>query len=606
MARPLINLLLTLWQIATSGVRVFAVDSLRDGVVDLRPLSRTGRALVLAALTIVTAFLLSLLFSDALRINGPLETLAVASTEARGLTAPVLAVPITLVTITLAWTYVLTGALHMRPVVRWLAYLSFVLFGAQALGSGMTNAALNSVLNPLSAALTVLVSIVAFFGLLIAFAVLPRLRAPLAVEFSVLGGLMTLLVLPSAWQTALAGSTYQGHTFGAGDVLNEALVLTRALLVPFLFISGVEMSNFAQSVSSWALQAVRRHASRMLVIGLLLALLIARLVQHGAALIGEPAPWAAWLGALVLLAGLALLGLMLRQRTLGGSVPFGSIVAWIAAYSAFNVMLFPLMQIATFVLIAFGVLSGNMAAVQPLSTSVFSVVDTISDTYARFNLLGLALAAAATGVLLRRRGRHSLGAFALVLAWSAGWRWITRLDQPLGALRWQLEHLDTLLTPALLALTVYWLARGRLTEARALKLLGLALLAALLNQTSFLDNPFSPLLNVAGVLLIAVGILWNVLTSGGRFLNADSASFPRISRALMYFGYVMLTLCVAHWFVVTHSVAQQTVQSDITLAGFEVFGLALVYWLAIARMTPLIGDDLLESGGDVAPPAPAA
>lgn len=602
MARSLINVLLTLWQIAASGVRVFAVDSLREGVVDLRPLSRSGRVLVLAALGIVAAFLLSLLFSDALRISGPLETLAVATSEARGLTAPVLAVPITLVTITLAWTYMLTGALHMRRSVRWLAYLSFVLFGAQALGSGMTNAAVNSVLNPLGAALTVLVAFVAFVALLIAFAVLPRLRAPLAVEFSVLASLMTLLVLPSAWQTALAGATYQTHVFGAADVLNDALVLTRALLIPFLFISGVEMSNFAQSVSGWAIRSVRKHASRRLVIGLLLTLLIARLAQHAAALIGEPAPWRAWLGALVLFGGLAVIGRLFRQRTLGGNLPFGTIVAWVAAYSAFNVLLFPLMQLATYLLIAFGVISGNIAVVQPLSTSVFSLVDTASDTYGRFSLLLLALAAAALGVALRRRGRHSLGAFALVLAWSAGWRWITRIDQPLGALRWQLEHLDTLLTPGLLALTVYWLARGRLTEARALKLLGLALLAALLNQTSFLDNPFSPLLNVAGVLLIAVGILWNVLTAGGRFLNTDSAAFPRISRALMYFGYVMLTLCVAHWFVVTHSVAQQTVQSDITLVGFEVFGLALVYWLAIARMTPLVGDDLLEAGGDTAPP----
>jgi uncharacterized membrane protein len=150
--------------------------------------------------------------------------------------------------------------------------------------------------------------------------------------------------------------------------------------------------------------------------------------------------------------------------------------------------------------------------------------------------------------------------------------------------------LDALLIVALIAATAWLLMRGELTQDRAVRLLGITILTALLHQTGFLDNPFSPLFSAGGVLLLVIGITWSVLTAGGRFLNADSSGFPRMSRALMYYGYIMLSLCVAHWFVVSHAVEQQTRQSDITLSGFLLYGLAVAMWLLAQRGRPLMGE----------------
>jgi hypothetical protein len=44
------------------------------------------------------------------------------------------------------------------------------------------------------------------------------------------------------------------------------------------------------------------------------------------------------------------------------------------------------------------------------------------------------------------------------------------------------------------------------------------------------NSPLSPFFGFAGVLLLAFGILWNVLTAGGQFANQDSPGFPRASR----------------------------------------------------------------------------
>ena len=36
-------------------------------------------------------------------------------------------------------------------------------------------------------------------------------------------------------------------------------------------------------------------------------------------------------------------------------------------------------------------------------------------------------------------------------------------------------------------------------------------------------------------------------------------------------------MTVSHWAIVSHDVANQAIQSDLTMTGFRVFGLALAY-----------------------------
>ena len=63
-------------------------------------------------------------------------------------------------------------------------------------------------------------------------------------------------------------------------------------------------------------------------------------------------------------------------------------------------------------------------------------------------------------------------------------------------------------------------------------LLVVTVLSALLNETDFLRNPFSPLFRLAGISFLAFGILWGVLTAGGRYTNAEMPIFrPLVTRA---------------------------------------------------------------------------
>ncbi len=165
----------------------------------------------------------------------------------------------------------------------------------------------------------------------------------------------------------------------------------------------------------------------------------------------------------------------------------------------------------------------------------------------------------------------------MILAWSQALAWLTRAGRPLAALQYTYADVDMVGLLALTTLALAWLLRRRLTGERALRLLGLALLMALLNQTAFLDNPFSPLFGIAGVFFLVFGIAWSILTAGGKFVNQSSPGLPRDSRLLLYIGYVLLSVSVAHWYLVSHNIAVQIVQSDINVAGFLVLGLPLAY-----------------------------
>src|SRR5262245_25409242 len=126
--RGVITLLHTLWQITSTAAGTFIWGALRDGAIDLRPFGRALRLIAASGLLLIFGFLFSILFNDLLRINGPLELLSGDSTATRGLLVPRAAIPITLLAITLGWGYALVGALHARPILRWAALLTYLIF----------------------------------------------------------------------------------------------------------------------------------------------------------------------------------------------------------------------------------------------------------------------------------------------------------------------------------------------------------------------------------------------------------------------------------------------------------------------------------------------
>ncbi|NJM41843.1 MAG: hypothetical protein HC853_14330 [Anaerolineae bacterium] len=403
-------LLLTLFQIVTTGARVFALDSLRSGVVNLRPLSAAVRALVWAALLMVIAFLLSLLFSDALRESGGLQPLRIASSTSRALLAPGLATPITLVAVLLAWSYILTGALHMRPLARWLAFVLFLIFGVQGLTSGLATA-------PALAVSLGLLAYAPFVGvgcalvlLLLCFIVLPLLKTPLppAVEFCTVLMLNALLFVPSIAQAAAARSAF-GSPFTIDDHAYQAVFVARTALLPFVFIAGVEMANFAQSVGSWVAQAAQRHGARAVLIGLLLILLLYRFAAFVQAKVASGISGGdarAWLGAAVLLLGVGLIALWrLRQPARAEAVPFRWLVGFVLAYMSGNILLLGALPLAVVGLVAYMGVTGEMLAANNVMTGA---IVSFSNTFSRYaTLLVSALAVLASFEVLRGRGAPS-------------------------------------------------------------------------------------------------------------------------------------------------------------------------------------------------------
>ena len=110
-------------------------------------------------------------------------------------------------------------------------------------------------------------------------------------------------------------------------------------------------------------------------------------------------------------------------------------------------------------------------------------------------------------------------------------------------LSYRYEQVDILATLLLTVLALFWLIRRTLSPERTIRLLVIALLLALLNQTDFLDNPFSPLFSFAGVAFLIFGIIWNILMAGS-FANLSSPGLPRESRLLLYIGYVLISVAI--------------------------------------------------------------
>jgi hypothetical protein len=593
--RGLISILLTLWQIVYVGMHTFTWGSLRDGAVDLRPLSRPLRLLTLWGLILILGFLFSLLFNDLLRINGPLEPLTVESTATRGLLVPSLAVPLTLIALTLGWGYILTGALHVRPAVRWPMLLIYLLFGLMPLSSNWLP------FHPIAGRwLGLLIPAL----LVVGFILLPRWPLPLPVEFSLMLGLHGLVMLLSVI------FSMQSQFLSDGELRVSSLVTGLMddgfiLIAPFLFIAGLGWVDFGLEASSWVAKSVQSRlrtseilpdqvepeeslqdsvsgifAPSLIVIVLLGLFLAYRLYEPGRDLFTgqiDGRQWGALAGAVIMAAGLIPIAIWRRRSsTVGaetGTVPRRLIVALILLAMLGQMVLLVLLQFASLLVLINPLGPGVLASYNRFLASI----GLWSDLEPQYRPLLLAAVGLLIAWLAARRGHMTLASYGLLLAWLRILAWLMDSGRPLYALRFSHAEVETIIMLALAGLALFWLARRQLSGGLATRLLGLAVLMALLNQTDFLDNPFSPFFSFAGIFFLAFGILWNVLTAGGQFANTDSPGFPRASRLLLYFGYVLFSISITHWYMVSHNIEQQILQSTLNVSGFVTFGLPLAY-----------------------------
>jgi hypothetical protein len=565
--RSLIGLLLTIWQIVRTGAQTFVWGALREGAIDLRPLSRALRLLTLAGLLLILAFLLSLLFNDFLRITGPLEFLVDDSTETRGLLAPSAAIPLTLAAMTLAWGYTLVGALHVRRDVRWATLLVYLLFGfLPLLSSAVASIDLDAIW---------WIMLVVLALLIVCFAVLPHWKLPLPLEWSIVLALHGTVMLLALYTQARTQIISDGELPVSGLV--SSLVQSSILMIaPFLFIAGLGWADFGLEVSGWTARAVQRHATVLFVTLILVAFLAYRIFGLASGLLADGVDerqLGAWGGAALLCAGLAAIAAWRRRRLASGEVPRRLIVLLILLALSFQLLLVMAIQFGTI----FTLINPLAPGAQALFDRFLQWITTLSEQETRYRALAVAVAGLLIALAAARRNNSIVATYGLILALHQTLAWLTSAGRPLYALRYTYAEVDTIVLLVFAGLALFWLARRRFTGLLVLRLLALALLMAVLNQTAFLDNPFSPLFGFAGVFFLVFGIMWSVLTAGGQFANTSSPGFPRASRLLLYIGYVLLSVSVAHWYLVSHNIGLQIVQSNYNFTGFRTFGLPLAY-----------------------------
>jgi hypothetical protein len=184
------------------------------------------------------------------------------------------------------------------------------------------------------------------------------------------------------------------------------------------------------------------------------------------------------------------------------------------------------------------------------------------------------------GIMLARRGQAGLALFLAVFGLTAALRELTTPERPLGVLApyGGLAGLVDLWWVLLFAVVgVVWLARGRLTDERVSRLLLLVLITALLRQTDFISNRFSPFFGSGGIWFVAFGLAWDALTIGA-WANQSTLSLPRVSRIFLYLGYSLLTVTVVCWAVSAHDLsAVNRLTGEAALDGLQLYGRPMLY-----------------------------
>lgn len=155
-----------------------------------------------------------------------------------------------------------------------------------------------------------------------------------------------------------------------------------------------------------------------------------------------------------------------------------------------------------------------------------------------------ALAAGVALVIHRRRpgpGTRTAVTFLLI---ASLWNLALGIDLPDGSAV-TLATVDAgaaVLMPAML-LVLRW--RGLASRSVSAWAVALTLGLSVVRGMSWLvEHNFDvPAMTATGQLVIfAMGLLWDVLTSGDRWTNGDSEKVPRTARVLLYFGYISLSV----------------------------------------------------------------
>jgi hypothetical protein len=542
------------WALTFGALRDFVWADIRAGLIDLRGLSHATRALIWFGLLLVMLMVGALLFNDVWRASFPLIA-QVNGIPGRGALLPMALLPLSLFMLSIAWAFLLTGALH----AHWLARVSIVVFYMLVTGIRVLTLVSSQLVNGNFGDLSMWACVAALLAVPTFFILRRRRPAHPIVDFTILLTLVSLIYIVSQ-STGVAS----WHAFGIPVTLAEIeadIQLPGLVIMPLLLFFGVDVANFTRRAAGWVVDIVTLRMAK----GALWVILIAVFALRWWALAKEtaqrlstaalPEGLPAYLGALgvPVIVGLCLL---ISQRIDGADTA----VTPEAVDGAVESMALPLIALYYVSSVLVTLISGQ------------AVVD-IGGLLISFGSLVAA-------IFFWRRGKHAGALYLAVFGALSIWRELTKPGAPLGMLgvsTGNTELVDFWWMATLTAIALLWLARRQLTPERGARLLLLILITALLRQTSFIESPFSPFLAFAGIGFIAFGIVWDVATKGF-WTNRSTPGLPRISRLFLYLGYMLLTVTMINWALTSHnleSLAQFT--GNVTDAGFGRFGKPFLY-----------------------------
>ncbi len=614
--RPTVNSLRLvgqlIWVLLNNGWDAVVWGNVRAGSISLAGSPRSFRVLIRLALWAIIGLLIMLLFGDVWRYVSPLLPLLFFTDSLSGIYAPQLFVPVIFGLLSVAWAYLLTGALHTPWPGKLVVLALFALFDLSLTISLVTGllSEIGLLLSGLGGGPWTLLALllhtaawVVLLGVLVW-----RWRRPvrLGLEFPLMLALTGAMFFSSYLATLLSSRVFQQEAAAGALQLTQTLQLIGVFLMPFLVMAGAEIAEFGMQITRSATgylgraERFRQGTGRRLWLAALIFFLLARLAAQWLLplLRGQAAPWR-W-GAVIIAGAFLIIFLVARGRVAGSHLP-----VWVVPVAA--VILYGLLivvQVTGFVqvILAVGLLTLNLDA-----QALVDLFDRFFAFLTEWNEVLVAMVAGSAGVtvavdaLLRRRRVPAAALYLWVFALWLLWWVFTRAGEALGRLSFDYAHISAVMTPVLLVIVSALLAFRRLSPRALLYLTAAAVLFALLELQSWLSDPLSPLFGLLGAeaALLSVSIFLNVMAAGNRFgLNADSPNFPRASRGLLYFGYALLTVTTVNWLATAHHVSAMSINEQVTRNGYVALGLPLAFWALLVGSRQVLGESALSEDND--------
>ena len=608
--RPTRNVIVVLgaflFAVTFGAARDFVWADLRGGAVRTKGLPAPVRTIVWLGFGVLAAMVVAILFGDALRRWTDLEASA-NGTVGRGTLVPTALVPATMFVLALGVGLLITGSLHLRWPFRVTALLVQISLTSGFAFSTRDTTATDGILDTV---------VPVTFGLSIAFCVFRWFRPPRPVfEFLVLFGL-NAACLAGAQILLRQIDTDLGTTNFALTSVNQQMLDLATLALPMLFLLGFDLAELGERGAAWTSQLVFGRLGRLVpyvVLGALVAWRL-RVVIGGVIdqvdIDGSGPVLGTLAGALVLVAALGLLWWWLGSSRRGREPiqyqGFGEAARRVGV-PAVALYFLPLVAVTLWI----GIHTGAFLLHVP-GVDLFRVQDAIDQVqFLTTNsdwIRGVAAAAALLSApfVARRVGRAAaffLGAVGIVHLHTEA----VAPRRPFDALGGDVElGTDVWVTLVILAFAAVLLVRRRLDAARAVDIFFALVIAEALRHSSLLEDPFSAVLGFTGFFIIVFGLVFDLLTVGA-WANEDQPRSPRAGRLLTYLGYVLCSITIVTWAVVSHDLARTaTFTGEVALVGFEVVGRPLLLgaiFLALAEAWR--GETVVEVEG-VEPPAPVA